>query len=63
MHEDGDRPFEMLAIQDEQPVETLISDGSHKPLRDGIRLRYPNRRAHHFDVLSPKHVVESCRDF
>ena len=39
MDEDGDRPFEMLAIQNEQPVETFISDGSHEALRDGIRLR------------------------
>ena len=39
MDEDGDRPFEMLAIQNEQPVGTFIAYGSHEALRDGIRLR------------------------
>jgi hypothetical protein len=43
IHEDGDRAFEMLAIQDEQPVETFVTDGSHETLGDGIGV---SRRLH-----------------
>ena len=40
--EDRDGSFEMLAIQDEQPVETFISDRSHEKLGHSIRLRARN---------------------
>jgi hypothetical protein len=41
-NEDGDRSFEMPAIQDEQPVETFISNGSHEALRDGVGAHMPS---------------------
>ena len=40
VYEDSDGSFEMLAIQDKQPVETFVSDGSHETLGDGIPNSY-----------------------
>jgi hypothetical protein len=45
IHEDGNRSFEMPTIQDEQAVETFISDGASETLSDGIRLRGQRRRS------------------
>ena len=63
MYEDGDRSFKMLAIQDEQPVKTFISDGSYQTLGDGIRLRCSKRRAHDLDPFCSKHLVETRHEF
>jgi hypothetical protein len=61
--EDSDCSFEMLTIQDEQPVETFVLDGSHETFGDGIRLRrYPKRRAHDLNPFCSKHLVETRRE-
>ena len=62
VYEDSDGSFEMLAIQDKQPVETFVSDGSHETLGDGIRLRCPKRRPHDLDPFCSKHLVETRRE-
>ena len=38
VHEVGDDAFEVLVIQNEEPVETLRPNGSYEPLRYTIRL-------------------------
>jgi hypothetical protein len=42
IHEDGEDPFEVLSVQDQQPVETLRAHGPHKPLGHPVRLRSAN---------------------
>jgi hypothetical protein len=39
VEEDAERSFEMLAVDDEEPVEALRADGAHEALGDGVRLR------------------------
>jgi hypothetical protein len=38
VHEVGDDAFEVLVIQNEEPVETLCPNGSYEPIRHTIRL-------------------------
>src|SRR5262249_8057036 len=59
VHNGGNGLFEMLTIQHEQPVETLRPNRSYEALGDPIRLRRPKRRAHDFDLLGLKHIVEA----
>src|SRR5262245_42201200 len=60
VHEVGNNALEMRLIQDEQPVETLVPDGSYESLRDPIRLWRAKRRAHDLNLFCPKHFIESC---
>ncbi len=55
VHVVGDDAFEMLVIQNEEPVETLRPNGSYEPLRYTIRLWCPKRSAHDLALLGPKH--------
>jgi hypothetical protein len=56
VHERGRGVLEVVAIENEQAVETFGPNGAHEPLRDGIRLRRSIRRAQNFDLLRPKHL-------
>jgi hypothetical protein len=63
IREDGEDPFEVLLIQDQQPVETLRANGSHKPLGHAVRLRSPKRRASDFHAMASKNVFKPGREF
>jgi hypothetical protein len=43
IHEHGEDSLEVLLIQDQQPVETLRANGSHKPLGHPVCLRLQPR--------------------
>jgi len=59
LDEGADDSFKVLDIQDEQPVEALAPNGSHKPLRDAVCLRCPKRNSYHLDAFSPKDVIKA----
>jgi len=44
--------FEVAAADDQEPVETLRSDGADEPLRVGIRLRRLHRCVDHVDPFA-----------
>jgi hypothetical protein len=46
---DPEHAFEVTAVEDQQPVETLRADGPDEALGDGVRLRRPHRRLHNPD--------------
>jgi hypothetical protein len=54
--------LEVASAEDQQPVETLGADGTHEPLRVGVRLRRPNRRLDHLDPFAAEHLVEGGRE-
>ena len=55
---DAEDAFEVSAVDDQQPVETLLADGSNKALGDGIRSRRPYGCLHRPDVLASQKLVE-----
>src|SRR6266536_837485 len=48
----------MAAIEDQQPVEALGTDGSDESLGDRVRLRRPHRRLHDPNPLAAEDLVE-----
>ena len=54
--------LEVASAEDQQPVETLGADGTHEPLRVGVRLRRPNRRLDHLDPFAAEHFVGGGRE-
>ena len=55
--------LQMTVVDDEQVVETFLSDGTYPTLGKRIGIRRPNGRADHFDLLRGKHLIESGRKF
>ena len=43
--EDANDPLEMLAVEDQEPIQTLRTNCPHEPFRDTVGLRCPKRRA------------------
>jgi hypothetical protein len=60
--EEVEHPFEMVAVEDQQPVETLRSDGADEALGDRIPLRRSHRRADDLDPFSSEDDVEVTRE-
>src|SRR4029079_16061085 len=50
--------FEVAAAEDQQPVETLASDGANEALGVGVRLRRTKRCSNDRDRFALEHVVE-----
>jgi hypothetical protein len=46
IHEHPEGPLEMLLVQDQQPVQTLRTNGAHKSLRHSVRLNRVGSSAH-----------------
>jgi hypothetical protein len=59
---DAQDALELAAVEDQQPVETLMADGSDKALGDHVCPRRPHRRAHGPDLFAAKDVVERVPD-
>src|SRR5438876_1738652 len=55
---DAEHPFEVTAVEDQQPVETLGTHSADEALRDRVRLRRPHRRLHDPDAFAAEHLVE-----
>jgi hypothetical protein len=62
LDEDAEHPLEMAAVEDQQPVETLRSDGTDEALGDGVRLRRSQRRADDLDPFASEDDVEVTRE-
>jgi hypothetical protein len=62
LDEDAEHPFEMAAVKDQPPVETLRSDGSDEALGNRIRLRRSHRCADDLDPFTSEDVVEVTRE-
>src|SRR6266540_1015009 len=60
--EDVEHQFEMSAVEDQQPVETLRSDGADEALGNRIRLRRSHRRADDLDPFTSEDDVEVTRE-
>lgn len=56
--EDAKRSFELLAVEDEEPVETFRADSTHEALGDCVRLRRSHRRPDDLDRLASEDGVE-----
>jgi hypothetical protein len=54
---DTEHAFEMTAVQDQQPVQTLGAHGSDEAFRDRVRLRCPHRRLHDADAFAAEDLV------
>ncbi len=55
---DAEYPFEVAAVEDQQPVEALGSDGAHEALGDAVRLRCSNRGAQDPDPFAAEDLIE-----
>jgi hypothetical protein len=59
IREDAQHVLEMVAVEDQEPIETLRTNGPHEPLRDPVGLRGAKRRANDLDPVTPEHLVKS----
>jgi hypothetical protein len=50
--------FEVAAAEDQQPVETLASNGANEPLRVGVGLWCPDRCSDDLDPFAAEDLVE-----
>jgi len=55
---DAEHAFEVAAVEDQHPVETLGTHGADEALRDRVRSRRPHRRLHNPDAFAAEHLVE-----
>jgi hypothetical protein len=53
----------MVAIEDQEPVETLRTDGPHESLRHPVRLRRAKRCTNDLAAVAAKHLVKLAREF
>src|SRR5215218_4674457 len=55
----AEHAFEVTAVKDQQPVQTLGTRGADEALRDRVRFRRPHRRLYDPDAFASEHLVES----
>ena len=60
--EHRERPFEMLRIHDQRPIQTFGSDRSDEPFGDPIGLRHLNWRANDSGSLRFEYRIEATRE-
>jgi hypothetical protein len=53
--------LEMAESKDEDVVEAVAPQRPHKPLRDRVRKRCPDRRADDLGAFGPEYLVEAAR--
>ena len=59
---DGQDVFEVAAPDDQQPVETLVADGTDEALGVGVQLRGADRRVDHLDPFAAEDLVEGAAE-
>lgn len=57
---DAEHAFEVAAVEDQQPVETLATHRADKALRDRVRLWRPHGRLYDPDAFAAEHLVEGA---
>jgi hypothetical protein len=55
---DAEYAFEVTAVEDQQPVETLGTHSADEALGDRVRLRRPHWRLDDSDAFTAEHLVE-----
>src|SRR3954468_1006398 len=53
---------ELSAADDQEQVETFAADRSDPALREGVRVRRPERCADDLDAFAPEDVIEGTRE-
>ena len=61
--EDANDLLEMLAVEDQEPIQTLRANRPYEPFRDTVCLRRAKRRANHLDPVAAKCHVKAVREF
>ena len=56
-------PFQVLLVENQQPVETLRADGAHESLGDPVGLWRATGRPHDLNALASEHVVKTIGKF
>ena len=56
-------PFQVLLVENQQPVETLRADGAHKSLGGPVGLWRATWRPHDLYALGSEHVVKTISKF
>src|SRR5215211_8973638 len=62
LDEDAEHAFEMAAVEDQEPVETLRADGADEALGNRVRLWRSHRRADDLDPFASEDDVEVTRE-
>src|SRR5215211_1734759 len=62
LDEDAEHAFEMAAVEDQEPVETLPSDGADEALGNRVRHWRTHRRADDLDPFASEDAVEVTRE-
>jgi hypothetical protein len=55
---DAEHVFEVASAEDQDPVETVGSDGADPAFGEGVRVRRLNRCPDHFDAVGVEDLVE-----
>src|SRR5918996_3959365 len=63
VNEHPEDALKMLAVRDQQPVQTLGPNGPNEAFRHRVRCRRSSRRPHHLKAGAAKDRVEPSRDF
>ena len=63
VNEHAENPLKMLAVHDQQPVQTLRPNGPDEAPRDRVRRRRASRRPHHLNTVAAEDRVELAREF
>ena len=58
VHVHAKHALEVTAVQDQQPVEALRTNGAHPALGEGVGLGRAHGRANDLDILGGEHGVE-----
>ena len=59
VNEDANDLLEMVAVEDQEPIETLRANGPHEPFRDPVGLRGPKRRANDLHPIALENPVKT----
>ena len=63
VNEDANDPLEMLAVQDQEPIQTLRANRPHEPFRDAVGLRRPKRRANDLYAVALEDLSKLSENF
>jgi hypothetical protein len=61
INEDPKHLLEMVAVEDQQPIETLRPNRPHEALRHAVGLRRTKWCANHVDPVAAKLLVKAVR--
>src|SRR5712691_11155557 len=63
LDEHAEDALQMVAVRDQQQVQTLGANGPDEAFRDRVRCRRSSRRPNHLNTVAAKDRVELVREF